>query len=285
MSNEEYSRIAKFMATYDRRYIYLVTFALTALLILYPIGMPIEVSPITREYYDFVNSLGPDDIALFDLECYFSEYLETIAGSQAALKLLVENEAKIAIAASRPEGPAIITAYLIPLLDRLGYVEGEDYVVIGFVFPNEPAHAAIADDFHGNIKQDWKGQPITGTFLDNVQTGEDIALVLTYTGGSSEFFTRHFTEKYGTRLAINCIGVCIPMVKPYSDAYEEITMLESTRGGAELEYLIGSPGPGLTAMDAFTANHYALIIFIIIGNIGYFSYTRPRREKERTTIG
>jgi hypothetical protein len=51
------------------------------------------------------------------------------------------------------------------------------------------------------------------------------------------------------------------------------------RGGAELEYLTGHPGPGMTAMDAFTIGHYMLILFIVIGNIGYFGYTRYARRK------
>ena len=61
-------------------------------------------------------------------------------------------------------------------------------------------------------------------------------------------------------------------------------LLASTRGGAELEFLINSPGPGLKSMDAFTFGHYMLIAFIIIGNIGHYGWARQSAYRDRTGI-
>jgi ABC-type nitrate/sulfonate/bicarbonate transport system permease component len=78
-------------------------------------------------------------------------------------------------------------------------------------------------------------------------------------------------------MTVNCIGVMIPSEMPYLNSGLIIGLLQSMRGGAELEYLIGHPGVGLTAMDAFTLGHYMLIVFIIIGNIGYLGYVRRKQ--------
>jgi hypothetical protein len=72
--------------------------------------------------------------------------------------------------------------------------------------------------------------------------------------------------------------------KPYLDSGIILALLQSMRGGAELEYLIGHPGPGLTAMDGFSFGHYMLIVFILIGNVGYFGYTRQQQMKAATEV-
>jgi hypothetical protein len=72
---------------------------------------------------------------------------------------------------------------------------------------------------------------------------------------------------------------------PYRDTGDLKAMLQSTRGCAELEYLSGVPGTGLTSMDAFTLVHYLIILFIIMGNVGYFMWERNTRERVRTAIG
>jgi hypothetical protein len=80
-------------------------------------------------------------------------------------------------------------------------------------------------------------------------------------------------------MTVNVIGVMSPTERPFYDSGIYKAILNSMRGGAELEYLIGHPGPGMTAMDAFTLGHYLLIGFIIIGNIGYFGYSRRQAKK------
>ena len=45
------------MATYDKRWAYLLLFILVLLPMLRPIGMPIAVSDLTREYYAQLQTL------------------------------------------------------------------------------------------------------------------------------------------------------------------------------------------------------------------------------------
>ena len=77
------------------------------------------------------------------------------------------------------------------------------------------------------------------------------------------------------------IGVTIPGLTSYVNIGYLKAILGSTRGGAELEFLTGHPGPGLTSMDSFTMIHYLLIAAIIVGNIGFFGWERKARAKPR----
>jgi hypothetical protein len=90
---------------------------------------------------------------------------------------------------------------------------------------------------------------------------------------------------YGTPMIEGAIGVNIPSLAPYIDTGHLKAMLQSTRGCAELEYLAGVPGPGLTSMDAFTLVHYLVVLFIIMGNIGYFGWEKNAKQTTRTAVG
>jgi len=50
------------------------------------------------------------------------------------------------------------------------------------------------------------------------------------------------------------------------------------KGAAEYEVLIGHPGTATAGMDAQSFSHALIIVFIIVGNLGYI-FTRKEEEK------
>lgn len=276
---KEEKSIFKLFAEYDRRIIYLLIFVVVIGPLLYPFILPIAVSPDTLQYYKVLDRLGPDDIVMFVLDTEFSGYMEIQSGIIASMRVMIDRGAKIAIVVSHPEAtgiPELIFNQLADLISRKGYTYGRDYVYLGYIFPNEAAVAASAQDFHASVRQDYYGKPITGTFLDRVKDWSSWSLISVYTTGiQSASLINHYGLR-GAPMIVNCIGVMVPTQTPYLSSGIYKALLPSMRGGAELEYLIGAPGPGLTAMNSFTLGHYLLIIFIVIGNIGYFGYVRSR---------
>jgi hypothetical protein len=274
--------IMKTLATYDRRWVYLVLFLVVVIPLLNPIGMPISVSPDTHQYYEAINSVGDGDKVLFTLNTEYSGYNEIQSGIIASMRIFIENGCKICVAVGHPEAtsiPEIVFNKLEHVLEENGYEYGEDYVILGYVMPNEASVAAMSQDFHAAVTQDWLGRSIDDTFLAEVDSWEDWDFIADFTTGlATGFLLNHFALR-GTPMAVNCIGVMIASQKPYVDSGAYVAILQSMRGGAELEFLTGHPGPGLTAMDAFTFGHYMLLLFIIAGNIGHYGYTRQKRSE------
>lgn len=288
MGKENGFDVFKWMATYDKRWIYVLLFILTLAPLLNPIGMPIAVSDWTKDYYDKVNALKEGDIVLDSWDMEYSGYMELKPGVLASHRIFIEKGVKLCITLNHPEGIAIPTEVFGPLkslMDTYDYTYGEDYIILGYVFPNEAAVAALATDFHAQVSVDWNGESIEGTFLDNINDGGDFVMVASYTTGIVDSaIMRHFGQTFGTPIVRNAIGVMISAQTAYLDAGVIDALLASTRGGAELEYLIQAPGPGLKSMDAFTFCHYMLIIFILIGNIGYFGSKKLDEHRESTSI-
>jgi hypothetical protein len=274
--------VLKWMAEYDRRYVYLVLFLVVTIPLLRPIGMAVSVSPDTQQYYDVLNTVKAGDKVFFTLNTEYSGFNEIHSGIVASLRVLVEHKAKICFAEGHVEAtiiPDIIIKEVKSEMDANDYQYGRDYVILGYVMPNEPAVASMASDFHAIVTQDFLGRSIQGTFLDDVHTWQDWDLIDDFsTGLSTTYLQNHFALR-GTTMIVNCIGVSVPSEKPYLNSGLIKGLLQSMKGGAELEYLIGPPGVGLTSMDAFTFGHYMLIVFIIIGNIGYLGYVRKTQTE------
>jgi hypothetical protein len=166
----------------------------------------------------------------------FSGYMELKPGVLATHKMFIEKGVKLCIAFGHFEGvaiPPVVFGELQSYLDRYDYTEGEDYIIIGYVLPNEAAVAALSQDFHGNVRVDWKGESIEGTFLDQIENAGDFALINDYTTGlATTFQIRHMVLTYGTPMAVNSIGVSVPGHLANLDAGLITSLLQSTRGGA-----------------------------------------------------
>jgi hypothetical protein len=271
----------RIFAEYDRRIIYFLIFVLIIGPLLSPFILPIAVSPSTQGYYDVINKLGSKDVVMFVLDTEFSGYMELQPGIVATMRVMIDHGAKICIAEAHPEAtgiPELVLNQLTDVINKKQYTYGKDYVNLGYVFPNEASVAASAQDFHSAIRQDYFGNSIAGTFLDGVKDWSSWSLIAVFTTGIQSTSLIHHYALRGTPMIVNCIGVMVATSMPYLASGIYKAVLQSMRGGAELEYLIGVPGAGLTAMNSFTLGHYMLIVFIVIGNIGYFGYTRYRRK-------
>jgi hypothetical protein len=273
----------RFLVEYDRRIIYLLIFILVLAPLLQPFILPIEVSSGTRQYDEQLNNVKSGDNVMFLLDTEFSGYMELQSGIIASLRILLQHHVNLCIIESHPEAtgiPQLIYDQLSDVMTQNNYVYGVNYIDLGYVFPNEAAVASASQDFHNIIRQDRNGNSIQGTFLDNVNTWQDWTLISEYTTGiQSEAIVRHFGQS-GTPIIVNVIGVMVSTSMPYLQTGIYKAVLQSMRGGAELEYLIAAPGPGLTAMNSFTLGHYMLMIAIVLGNIGYFGYRSEMKKRK-----
>jgi hypothetical protein len=258
--------------------------------------LPIAVSEGTRTWNSYLQDLDEDTIIWSAWQTGFAGYNELKPGIVATYREVIEHDAKMVIAFSQTAEFAVfeivmgdeeqgIRGLLTSVMEEYDYKYGEDYVCLGYVLVNEASTSALANNLHDVANVDYKGNSLAGTFYDDLNNAGDFDLIIDFsTGMQTTALINHWVMDYDVPMIEGAIGVNIPSYTPYLDTGHLKAMLQSTRGGAELEYLTGNPGPGIVSMDAFTLVHFLLIISIIIGNIGYFMWEKNQLDRARTSI-
>jgi len=79
------------------------------------------------------------------------------------------------------------------------------------------------------------------------------------------------------KIAAAATALIATQVMPYLKSGQMVGMLTGLRGAAEYENLIGKPGEAVAGMDAQSVAHVAIILVILVGNIGYYSERRKQK--------
>jgi hypothetical protein len=149
-------------------------------------------------------------------------------------------------------------------------VYGVDYVFLGYMTGGESVVAQLGSDIASVYPQDHFGTPYDEIpMLEGIVDHADIDGVLSSdTGDYGGHFMTQWQSAYGTKLAEIGIAMNGSTDLPRWQAGNFFGVSVGSRGGAELEQLIGELGEATTAMDSISVSHLLLILAIIIGNIG-----------------
>ena len=95
-------------------------------------------------------------------------------------------------------------------------------------------------------------------------------------GNAALWFIAYTQARFGVAVAAGLTGVWVADFYPYLETGQSTGLLEGMKGAAEYEKLVkdrlGVPGrmKATEGMSAQSATHLAIIIFVLLGNIGYF---------------
>lgn len=179
----------------------------------------------------------------------------------------------IMLAMGREQGPLLVER-AITYIDTHGKEYGKDYVNLGFFAGAEAAMASFASDIPGLVKNDYYGTPMEQLpAMDGLNDLNDVDLFIclwTGTPGWEEYLRQWYTP-YEIPVVGGTLGIVGPGAQPYVEAGQLKGLVVGLRGGGEYEKLVGKPGEATSGLDAISTSHLLVIIFVVLGNIGYFA--------------
>jgi hypothetical protein len=95
-------------------------------------------------------------------------------------------------------------------------------------------------------------------------------------GATGDAWVQYAGARFGLKMFLGATGVSAPDFYPYLQAKQIEGMIAGLQGAAEYETLVKQTGTGILGMPAQSVVHGLIILFIIIGNIGYF-LTRKKK--------
>jgi len=266
----------------DRRYLYILLFIIVSIPLLSPLKLPIPIGVHARRVYDFTEALAPGSIVIESFDFGPSTRPENYPQSTAHLFHAKERGLKIVALAFWSTGAPIG-------MDALRDVYGSDFpnipeygtevVYLGYVPGNEVGMQTFADstatakniDHFGN---DFADLPL----MQEVQSAADFDLWAEWSSGTPgeqqviQFVQGRHGGPSAVPIVVGATAVSVPGMMPFYPT-QIYGILNGLAGAGEYEFMLNinygytyAQGPSL---DAQSLGHVLILLFIVIGNIGY----------------
>jgi len=268
----------------DRRWIFLTIAIVVLIPLMYPLSMPIRATATTQQVYDAIESLPSGSKVLLSCEYSPSTKPEIHPMVVSFLRHCFKNEHKIYITCLWPDGQFMAEEALEEVAEKeFDLTYGEDYVLLGFRPGNEAVVKGIVSDLRKLYTIDARGTKVTEIpMMDGINRFEDFDFLFSGSAGypGSIEWVQYASDPTKVPMSTGTTSIQVNEIMPYVQAGQVQGILAGMPGAAEYEKLIGHPGIGTSGMDAQSVAHVVIVIFIILGNLGYFIEKR-RQKQER----
>jgi len=266
----------------DRRWIFLTIAFVVLIPLMYPLSMPIRATATTQQVYDAIESLPSGSKVLLSCEYSPSTKPEIHPMVVSFLRHCFKNGHKIYITCLWPDGQFMAEEALEEVAEKeFDLTYGEDYVLLGFRPGNEAVVKGIVSDLRKLYTIDARGTKVTEIpMMEGINRFEDFDFLFSGSAGypGSIEWVQYASDPTNIPMSTGTTSIQVNEIMPYVQAGQVQGILAGMPGAAEYEKLIDHPGIGTSGMDAQSVAHVVIVLFIILGNLGYF--IERRREKQ-----
>ncbi len=262
--------LARRMLSLDRRWIFLMIALGTVLPLLYPIGLPVRVSPEVRQIYDYIERLPAGGVLLlsFDFEPAGKPELSPMA--VALLHHAFQNDLRILGVTLWPAGTGLAESILTQVAQEHGKERGIDYTFLGYAPGEANAVISMGQDLAAAFPADYYGTKIADLpILQGVRSLRDVHYVVSLSVGFPGIDTWYVygKEKYGFELGGGSTAVSAPRFYPLLNTGQINGLIGGLRGAAEYEVLLTREGKATAGMDAQSTTHLLIILLLAVCNL------------------
>ncbi len=255
----------------DRRVIYLIIALAMVLPFFFQMGLPIPITKEVKDIYDYIETLTPSDVVILSADFDPSVSPELLPMFDAIFRHCLKNNIKIIAMSLYIQGPGLIAPVIQEAATDYQKINGVDYVFMPWVIGWHIVIMDLMTDLQRSFPTDFYGTRTEDLpMLDGVKNYENYDLIVPFTGASSyAWWLLYAHEPYGVPLAAGVTAVSAADLYPYIQSGQIMGMLGGLKGAAEYETLIGEKRMATMGMEAQNWAHVIIILFIVIGNIGY----------------
>lgn len=273
------------MMSIDRRIIYIILAVAIAFPMFKPVGFPVASEAPAEALYDYINNLPDGSVILHSADYSASGITELKPMVEVLVDLTLQKGHKLIMMALWAEGNNLSYAWTSSIIEKHGAVYGVDYIFLGYIPSYQAFHDASRTDFkaacNGGVDRD-RNRLDTFPIMANINKASDIDAVISYGTGDPGY--QHWIQNwYATS---DCKAILAGQVAVnYPNALNQYNAgnLKGVAGGlggaATLEKKHGIVGAGHGASDSQSFGHLAIILFLILGNVGYFGARRAGEVK------
>jgi len=251
--------------------------------------------PQTQRLFDFIESIPPNDKAAMITFDYSPQTMpECHPMAQALLKHCFGRNIPVIGISFDPQGPGLaIDAFAIVVdeINRLAtssedsLIYGKDYVYLGWKSGRIAAMLDMGESISGVFPRDYFGNAVdTFPLMQRIKNYKEVAIAIILSAAAyPDDWIRYPQSRFGVKVGAGLTAVMAPKYYPFLQTGQISGMMSGMKGAAEYENLVlkhgyaRELGTAETGMNSQSMIHILIIIFILLGNIGYF-FSRRRSK-------
>ena len=266
----------------DRRIIFIFIFLSIAIPLLLPVNLDFSVTPPVQSFYDAIEELPAGSKVLVSCDYDPGSMPELFPMNVAVFYHLMSRDLKVITIQLWATGTLLAELAMAEVLEDFPDKEyGKDWVNLGFKEGREVVMVSMGTNIPKTFPSDSRGNKVEDLpIMQGVNTYDDIALFMNVSGGlpGTKEWVLQVQSRYHVKLGSGCTAVSAPEFYPYVQSGQLVGLLGGMKGAAEYEKLVQRPGTAQRGMDAQSVSHIVVFLFILIGNIAYFSVKGAKKR-------
>ena len=286
-------KIIEYLASLDRRIVYLVL----ALVVLLPLVIPsvqkVRVMTPVSKLFNAVDAIPADKILMIDFDYDPQTLPEIEPMGVAVLRHAFQRRTKV----------AVLSLYVQPLglakkaLDQVteefnqratsqadSIIYGRDYVFLGWQPPPIVPLLGMGISITNVYKRDYYGYRTDSLpMMRRIRNFNDVGILVSLSGATAPLWWVAYSQtRFGVAVGAGITAVSASEFYQYYQTGQFSGLMIGMKGAAEYEELVETRlmlkdrRKASEALGSLTAAHLTMIAFIVIGNVGYF--IRRRRK-------
>lgn len=286
----------RFLFRIDRRVIFLVIFLVVLFPLLFPFRLPTRVMPPVQKLFDAIERIDPRQQALIisvDYDPQTEPELQPML--VALLRHAFARRVPVLVLALYVQGLGLAQAGLTTVTDEFNaratshadsIVYGRDYVFLGWQPPPIVPILGMGESISAVFPQDYGGNRTdTLELMRRIRNYRDVGILVTLAASNvPASWIAYAQTRFGLKIGTGMTGVMAADFYPYLQTGQFSGLIAGMKGGAEYEELVenrlGVVGRrrATQAMGSQTAAHLAVMVLVILGNVGFFVARRKGRK-------
>jgi hypothetical protein len=278
---------ARKLLAVDRRIIFLLVAAGVVGPLLFPVNLPITVTPRVQAAFDAIDALPPGAKVLMSMDYEPDIMAELFPMSVAVLRHCFKKHLQVIAMTLYPAGTGLGERALRTAALAEGAVLNKDYAWLGYKSGFQVVMIGIGENLRGMYPVDFYGTPLDSIPVTRgVNSYRQMAMVINLSGSSATDYWIQFAQgRFHAPLVIGCTAVMATDYYPYLSSKQILGLVGGMKGAAEYERLIDVVGDARRGMDAQSMVHLIVALLVIVGNLALFISKRAGEDQGGRAVG
>ena len=266
------------LAAIDRRWIFLTMGVLVLFPLLFPLALPLTVSPPVRGFYETIDRVPNGSTILMSCDYDPGAIPEMVPMSRTAMRHLLAKDCKVVVTVLWNGGPGLVDSVLREVVREFPDKKyGVDWINLGFKAGNEAVMVLMGQGVANAFPRDYYGNETRSLpIMSRVRDYGSFPLLVNISAGypGTKEWVQQVQARFHLPMVAGVTAVSAPEFYPYLQSGQLAGLLGGMAGAAEYEKARGESGSATKGMDAQSLGHLFVALCIVMGNVVQWSRRR-----------